>query len=474
MALRRAFVAFGANVGDRLGSIHQALALIEARGIAVGGTPVTTSFLYESKAKYVTNQPNFLNGSIMFHTSLNGPDLLKALKEIERDLGRTATFRNGPRTIDLDIIFLQHRATSEGTWQHDVVKTPDLSIPHISMKERPFVLAPMADIASGLIHPQEKLSCADLLQKVSSSTAPDDKLWRTLPLSNDQMLNLNERTFIMGVVNVTPDSFSDGGQYNSTIDVAVERIAELKSEGADIVDIGGQSTRPGAQYVSEEEELSRTLPVIKAARSAGITVPLSIDTFRASVARACVEAGANMVNDVTGGDADDTMVPTVAELGVPFLIMHMRGDAETMTKLKNYDSVVDDVCVELGAKVDRALSKGIRRWNLLVDPGLGFAKSRDQSLTLVRNTSTLKHRLGGFPYVVGASRKGFIGNVLGGRPAAERDWGTAAVCAHCAENGANLMRVHNVRAIRDVVTVSDAVSGRHTGTALSVEAKRFY
>jgi dihydroneopterin aldolase/2-amino-4-hydroxy-6-hydroxymethyldihydropteridine diphosphokinase/dihydropteroate synthase len=184
----------------------------------------------------------------------------------------------------------------------------------------------------------------------------------------------------MGVLNVTPDSFSDGGIHNASVDAAVTRIQEMVEEGADIIDIGGQSTRPGAEIVSLDQELSRVIPVISAARALGVTACISIDTFRAEVARQAVAAGADMINDVSGGLLDDDMLATAAQLMVPICLMHYRGDPATMLGLAHYPAggVLATVAEELEGRVAAALRAGVPRWNIVVDPGIGFAKTAEQ------------------------------------------------------------------------------------------------
>lgn len=188
------------------------------------------------------------------------------------------------------------------------------------------------------------------------------------------------RTAVMGVLNVTPDSFSDGGIHNASVDAAITRIQEMVEEGADIIDIGGQSTRPGAEIVSLDQELSRVIPVISAARALGVTACISIDTFRAEVARQAVAAGADMINDVSGGLLDDNMLATAAQLMVPICLMHYRGDPATMQGLAHYPAggVLATVAEELEGRVAAALRAGVPRWNIIVDPGIGFAKTAEQ------------------------------------------------------------------------------------------------
>ncbi|EDX25493.1 dihydropteroate synthase [Streptomyces goshikiensis] len=269
-----------------------------------------------------------------------------------------------------------------------------------------------------------------------------------------------DRCGVMGVVNVTPDSFSDGGRWFDTT-AAVKRGLDLVAEGADLIDVGGESTRPGAPRVDEEEELRRVVPVVRGLASEGVVV--SVDTMRASVAAQAVAAGAALVNDVSGGLADPGMIPAVAAAEVPFVVMHWRGFSDNMNSLAVYDDVLAEVTAELRARVDAVISGGIAPERLLVDPGLGFAKNAEHDLALVAHLAEL--RALGFPLLVAASRKRFLGRVLAGAadaappPARERDAATAAVSALAAYQGAWAVRVHEVRATADAVRVARAVEG---------------
>ncbi|MFI6085345.1 dihydropteroate synthase [Streptomyces sp. NPDC051217] len=267
-----------------------------------------------------------------------------------------------------------------------------------------------------------------------------------------------DRCAVMGVVNVTPDSFSDGGRWFDTT-AAVKRGLDLVTEGADLVDVGGESTRPGASRVDEDEELRRVLPVVRGLASEGVTV--SVDTMRASVAEQAVAAGAVLVNDVSGGLADPAMVPAVAAAGVPFVVMHWRGFSQDMNSRAVYTDVVTEVVAELRDRMEAVVAGGIAPERLVIDPGLGFAKGAEHDLALLAHTADL--RTLGRPLLVAASRKRFLGRVLAGDgappPARERDAATAAVSAIAAHEGAWAVRVHEVRATADAVRVARAVEG---------------
>ncbi|WP_344289345.1 dihydropteroate synthase [Streptomyces synnematoformans] len=268
------------------------------------------------------------------------------------------------------------------------------------------------------------------------------------------------RCAVMGVVNVTPDSFSDGGLWFDPA-TAIKHGIDLVATGADIVDVGGESTRPGAPRVDEDEELRRVLPVVRGLAAEGVLV--SVDTMRATVAERAVAAGARLVNDVSGGLADPAMVSAVAEADVPFVVMHWRGQSIDMNNRAVYADTVTEVVDELRRSLDRAAAGGIGLERIIVDPGLGFAKETPHDLVLLNSLARLRAELGR-PLLVAASRKRFLGRVLAGPdgappPARERDAATAAVSAIVAREGAWAVRVHEVRPTADAVRVASALEG---------------
>ena len=265
------------------------------------------------------------------------------------------------------------------------------------------------------------------------------------------------RTRIMGVINVTPDSFSDGGQWMDA-DAAVKHGLDLVSDGADLVDVGGESTRPGAIRIDAAEELRRIIPVVRALAEEGVTV--SVDTMRAEVAEAALQAGARMINDVSGGRADPDMFAVAAAAGVPTVVMHWRGHSAQMQDLTAYDQLAPDVIAELAEQVDAALAAGVSQDRIIVDPGLGFSKTGEQNWTVL---SQLDHFIGlGFPLLLAASRKRFLGELLGDpstgtesalRPVDDREAATVAISTLAARAGAWAVRVHEPKASADAVRV---------------------
>jgi len=254
---------------------------------------------------------------------------------------------------------------------------------------------------------------------------------------------------VLGILNVTPDSFSDGGQFAQAQD-AVGRGLQLARDGADIVDVGGESTRPGAARVSAAEELARTLPVVQGLAAAGVLV--SIDTTRASVAAAAIDAGAVLVNDVSGGRRDADMPGLVAARGLAYVVMHSRGTSADMQSLAQYADVVAEVRQELADRVAVLVAAGVRPEQLVLDPGIGFAKTWEHNLQLLASLPAL-----GAPLLVGASRKSFLGTLLDDRPVDDRDDATQAVTTVCAMAGVWGVRVHDVRAAADAVRVVAAL-----------------
>ena len=261
------------------------------------------------------------------------------------------------------------------------------------------------------------------------------------------------RRGLMGIVNVTPDSFSDGGRYLAP-DAAIAHGVDLAAAGASVVDVGGESTRPGAAPVGADEELRRVLPVVAGLVARGVTV--SVDTTKSAVARAALDAGAAMVNDVSGGAADPGMLPLVAESGAAYVAMHMRGTPQTMQSRAQYDDVVGDVSRELRARVDAALEAGVDARALLADPGIGFAKDADQSLALLRALPEITARAGA-PLLVGTSRKSFLARLAGDGDAGARDDATLATTVWAFERGAAMVRVHDVAASRRAVELLDVM-----------------
>jgi len=271
-------------------------------------------------------------------------------------------------------------------------------------------------------------------------------------------LTVGLRTWIMGILNVTPDSFSDGGAYPDK-EKAVERGLEMMEEGADVIDIGGESTRPGARPVSEDEEMERILPVVRGLRKRA-PVLISVDTMKAAVAEAALEAGADIINDVSAFRFDPRMAGVVSGLGAAVVLMHMKGTPETMQSDPRYADLFDEIRWFLKDRIEEARSAGIRRGRIIVDPGIGFGKSPEDNLALIDNLGFLEEL--GCPVLAGASRKSFIGKALG-LPVTERLEGSIAAGVLSIARGAHILRVHDVRAMRRAADMADAILGGNPG-----------
>ena len=495
---RRAYLAVGSNLGDRYQNIATALTTLEAN--ANNTIRVTrTSYLRMTPPMYVTDQPAFLNGAVEIETTLSPLELLRAIKTVEGDLGRdvgpnSTSIRFGPRPIDLDILLFDgyevtnpdDGTAAETLGENDstpcslVMQTEELEIPHPRMTEREFVLSPMGDLDGSygrITHPKYNKTMTELLNSLlhrnnnQTATSKDEQAVRVLPLPRGRMLLFNE-TIIMGILNITPDSFSDGGKYSTSVELAAVRARQLEKDGAGIIDVGGESTRPGAEEVAVQEELERVITVITRIRQDS-DVPISIDTRHSTVARAAIEAGADIVNDVSGGTHDPEMLSCVASLGVPMIIMHMRGNPKTMQSLTNYGDdcdggggVVSGVARELMQRSAAAEAAGIPRWLQVLDPGIGFAKDIDGNLSLLNGADALRQTCNNLPFLFGPSRKGFIGKIAGETDPEERDYGTIAACLASIqgsndsgnrEASCNMLRVHNVKAVKQAVLVYDAI-----------------
>jgi len=275
----------------------------------------------------------------------------------------------------------------------------------------------------------------------------------SVPLPNRAALQLGSRTLVMAILNVTPDSFADGGRYLDP-DAAVTAGLHLAEDGADIIDVGGESTRPGAELLPADEERRRVLPVIERLVTR-IDIPLSIDTYKASVAKDALTAGASIVNDISGLLYDPDLGRVAATARAAVVLMHTRGRSKDMYQLAEYDDVSADVARELGEAIARAQGAGIARESIILDPGVGFAKRAPHSFEMLAHLEVLAAL--NRPLLVGPSRKSFLKEALGDRAPADREWGTAAAVTASVLHGAHIVRVHDVRDMIDVVRVADRI-----------------
>lgn len=447
----QAFLALGSNLGQRQVNLQSA---VNALGelMAIGAL----SPLYETEPWGITNQPRFINACIRVETTLSPEELLAALKATEKKLGRKPGTHWGPRLIDIDLLF----------YDDLVIDASRLSVPHPQLSERAFVLAPLADIGPNFVDPRSGLTVNEMLKRIGDETVelldgPDARLMRPSQFA------WGVKTYVMGIVNSTPDSFSGDGlqKNNNWVEIAVEMASQMASAGADILDIGGESTRPGSSPISQQEELERVIPVIEAVRQS-VDLPISIDTYRASVAKAALSAGATWVNDVWGMRMDPDMVALVANSSCPVILMHNRSKPKNVEQADRlgghyvgitYDDLIKDVIQELRQSINLALQHGVNASQIIVDPGIGFGKTIKQNLQLIDNLDQIKEL--GFPILVGTSRKSFIGYTLS-LPPDQRLEGTAATISIAIDRGADMVRVHDVEAMNRVARMTDQIVRR--------------
>ncbi|WP_037029105.1 dihydropteroate synthase [Psychrilyobacter atlanticus] len=271
-------------------------------------------------------------------------------------------------------------------------------------------------------------------------------------LINNKKFDFKNKTYTMGILNLTPDSFSDGGSYTD-VEVAIKRAKKMVEEGVDIIDVGAESTRPGATYIEEEEELKRILPVIKRLVTE-VDVPISIDTYKSRVAEECIKVGAHIINDIKGLKGDPNMAEIVAKYGVSVIIMHTKGDPKNMQENPEYDNIIEDIKESLKESLDIAVKAGISPKNIILDPGIGFGKTFHGNLEIIKKLCEFKKLE--YPILIGASRKGFIGNILG-TPPLDRVEGNLAIAVISAYNGASIIRVHEVKETVRALKVADSV-----------------
>ncbi|KAJ5172542.1 hypothetical protein N7492_005135 [Penicillium capsulatum] len=452
-AVHRAFIALGSNVGNRVEMIEKACLEMDRANIKVK----RTSSLFETAPMYVLDQAPFMNGVCEVETTLAPMELLDALQAIEISLGRKKLIDKGPRSIDLDILL----------YGRDVFSNDRLTVPHKLMLERDFVLRPLSQLIPHERPPQLEKAPRTFSEYMKALPPPNPVPVTNTPVSSALSLhatNPTRPTHVMAILNLTPDSFSDGGKHSaSDMGYITETVRSLIANGATIIDIGGESTRPGSTPVGADEEIARVVPAIKHIRTnvpEAAKIAISIDTYRASVAEAACAAGADIINDISAGTLDPDMLPTAARIGKSIILMHTRGTPQTMTKLADYPTgVIPEVGAELHARVAAAEDAGIRRWRIILDPGLGFAKSQPHDLTILHDLPLLRafEGLTDLPWLMGPSRKRFIGHLTGVKTPRERVWGTAATVSASIAGGADIVRVHDVQEMWQVAKVADAI-----------------
>lgn len=433
------YIAIGANIDSPFGSPQQSLEHLETVLKGHGVHVLKSSRLFRNPAWPNPNDPEFLNGCLEVETTLSPQDLLETLLKIEQQFGRERAQKNAPRSLDLDII----------DYKSEVIDNDHLQLPHSRLHERGFVLLPLFDIAPNWQH-LEGAKISELIEKLSPETID-----QTIPMIHKNHA-FKSAPILMGIVNTTPDSFHDGGQHND-IDKAVEHARRLIDEGAQIIDIGGESTRPGAKPVSIEEEIKRTAPVIAilAAETEHKGIQISIDTRNAKTMEAAIDAGADMINDVSALTHDPRALEVVTQFGGHVCLMHMQGSPETMQDEPQYNDAVTEVMEYLKHRIDTCLKVGISIDKITVDPGIGFGKTLDQNLQILNNLDHF-HDLG-VPVLLGTSRKSFIEKICANTPSEQRLPGSLTSNLIGLDKDIQIFRVHDVAETKQAFDVHYAI-----------------
>ncbi|KAJ3942699.1 trifunctional dihydropteroate synthetase [Colletotrichum fioriniae] len=444
-----AYIALGSNLGDRVAWIEQACAEMDRRGIKVK----RTSSLWETEPMYVLDQDRFVNGVCEVETELEPLALLDELQDIERNLGRKKLIDKGPRNIDLDILM----------YGDEKIEHSRLNVPHIGIPEREFVLRPLAELI-----PEKPLYASnpwkltlDYLNELPPSAAPLSPL---TPISASHPPSPPSHPA------AKPTSWPSSTPPRTPSPMAASTTPKTSSRPSNpsplpVSPLSTWAAAPpprAAPEVPADEELARVLPVIKLVRALPELAHLavSIDTYRASVAEAAVAAGADIINDVSAGQLDPAMIPYMARSNRTVCLMHMRGTPATMNSLTDYpDGLIPTIARELLERVAEAEAAGVRRWRIILDPGLGFAKTGPQNLEILRHMDELRSWPGleGFPWLVGSSRKSFVGKFTGVSKPQERIWGTAATVVSAVQGGADIVRVHDAVEMCQIVKMADAI-----------------
>lgn len=421
-------IALGANLPSQFGSPRETLRCAVAEIARHGIQVLHQSPVYLTAPVPISDQPWYHNAVIRVATDHAPHELLRVLQAIENRFGRVRSERNAPRVIDLDILAY-----------HDVaMSTDDLILPHPRLHERAFVTYPLRDVARDWVHPVLHLSVSEMIARLPAG----------------QEIEKTYRPLIMGIVNVTPDSFSDGGRYANP-EHAIAHGLQLIADGADILDIGGESTRPMAAPVTEEEEQQRILPVIAALKDSGALI--SVDTRHATTMAAALAAGAGMINDITALSGDPRAMEVVKSSDCRICLMHMQGTPQTMQENPSYKDVVADVHAYLADRMAQCVAQGIAKERLIVDAGIGFGKSVDHNADLLRHLDVFQDL--GVDVLLGASRKRFIADICERDIlACDRLAGSLAAVATALHHRVQVLRVHDVAATRQFIDVALRIS----------------
>lgn len=435
-------LGIGSNVADREMYLRQAVVALRAHF-----TVKNTSPIYESDALLPEGAPDawdtpYLNMAVACDATESPDDILQILKKIEKNIGREAGGRWGPRVIDIDIL----------AWGDRVCDLPHLTIPHIGLAERPFALWPLADLTPDWICPVSGSHFGKTASALSASWG--SRFSKSAPFRTHQINASIESAQLVAAINITPDSFSDGGDYVD-VEKAIARINQCLAEGATVIDVGAESTRPGAILISPEEEWSRLEPVLAAIKEKCNIPVLSIDTRQASVAKKALAYGVDCLNDVSGFD-DPAMRELAANADVDIVVMHHLGVPANKQEVIALDESPVSVVYTWGLeKIKQLEAAGIDRSRIIFDVGIGFGKNAEQSACLLKNISVF-HELG-VRLFVGHSRKSFL-NMITELSFADRDLETAVISAHLAKQGVHFIRIHNVSVNQRALKAAEAIS----------------
>lgn len=408
-------IALGSNLPGRFADCDAVLDHACRAMAGAGITIIARSRTYLTAPVPASDQPWYHNAAVAVETALSPHDLLKTLRAIEESMGRVRSVANAARIIDLDVI----------AYKGEIIASPDLTVPHPRMQDRTFVLNPMRDVAPDWTHPGLGKTLHELL-----AALPAGRQWFA-----------DKDVYLMGIVNVTPDSFSDGGRFIDP-QSAITHGHILNVEGADILDIGGESTRPGAVPVTPRDEQARILPVVSALR----THFVSVDTRNADTMRACINHGAAMINDVSALTHDPASMDVVAGFDGPVCLMHMQGTPQTMQSAPSYHDVVGEVYEYLERRIAHCVAAGISKGRIVADPGFGFGKSFDHNIALLDHFDRFQGL--GVTLMAGVSRKGFVGILAGNAPVGDRLDESLRIARDLTRRGARILRVHDVAATR--------------------------
>lgn len=429
------YISAGSNQGNRLDYLRMAAQLLPP-AVKI----LRTSDLYLTEPWGYKPQPSFYNLVWEAETDLDPESLLKHFKEIETRIGRVKTLRYGPRVIDLDILLYD-----DLTYQ-----SQGLTIPHAMMRERRFVLKPLCDLIPMEQDPVTKKTWFDFLQACPADSV--EKLDVSLELDRP-LINWGLRSYTMGIINLTPDSFSGDGLMNgqNVITGALRRCEAFLEDGADILDFGAESTRPGFEAVDDNTEMMRLVPVLKEIRRHFPKALLSVDSRKYEVVRAALDCGIDWINN-TGTSKDEKLDALCAESGKVTVLMRSESLRKTPDELLTPERILERVRSQLLDRVSNVQKYGMRQNNIVLDPGIGFGSSPSVDLEIIRQVRQIS--LLGFPILIGASRKSFLGRYLN-RPIGERIAGTSAVLCYAILNGCDVIRVHDVKYMKDIAIMSD-------------------